>query len=175
MAAEAETGGERTEEPSQKRLQDARDRGQLPRSRELTNFATMIGGSATLLAVGGALSARMSQMMRRGLAIDPQQLRNPDGMFSSLSEACMSALTVLVPVFGALITLVVLAALALGVVTRAAPQLNLFGIGFTVTLLCGFFVLIVGLDGIMAGVTSMINSALDAAADLVHAPAAGAH
>jgi flagellar biosynthetic protein FlhB len=114
MAAESETGGERTEEPSQKRLQDARERGQLPRSRELTNFATMIGGSATLLAVGGVLSARMSQMMRRGLAIDPQRLRDPDGMFSSLSEACMSALTVLLPVFGALIALVVLAALALG-------------------------------------------------------------
>lgn len=114
MAAEAETGGERTEEPSQKRLQDARDRGQLPRSRELTNFATMIGGSTTLLAIGGVLSARMSQMMRRGLAIDPQQLRDPDGMFGSLSEACMSALTVLLPVFGALIALVVLAALALG-------------------------------------------------------------
>jgi len=114
MAAEAETGGERTEEPSQKRLQDARDRGQLPRSRELTNFATMIGGSATLVAIGGVLSARMSQMMRRGLAIDPQQLRDPDGMFSSLSQACLSALTVLLPVFGALIALVVLAALALG-------------------------------------------------------------
>ena len=114
MAAEAETGGERTEEPSQKRLQDARDRGQLPRSRELTNFATMIGGSATLLAIGGVLSARLSQMMRRGLAIDPQQLRDPGGMFGSLSEACMSALTVLLPVFGALIALVVLAALALG-------------------------------------------------------------
>jgi flagellar biosynthesis protein FlhB len=114
MAAEAETGGERTEEPSQKRLQDARDRGQLPRSRELTNFATMIGGSATLLAIGGVLSARMSQMLRRGLTIDPQQLRDADGMFSSLSEACMSALTVLLPVFGALIVLVVLAALALG-------------------------------------------------------------
>jgi flagellar biosynthetic protein FliR len=65
--------------------------------------------------------------------------------------------------------------LALGVVTRAAPQLNLFGIGFTVTLLCGFFVLIAGLDGIMAGVNSMIGSALQAAADLVHARAAGAH
>lgn len=114
MAAEAETGGERTEEPSQKRLDDARARGQVPRSRELTNFATMIGGSATLLAIGGVLSARMSQMMRRGLAIDPQQLRDPDGMFSSLSDACMSALTVLLPVFGALIALVVLAALALG-------------------------------------------------------------
>src|SRR5258708_34514508 len=39
--------------------------------------------------------------------------------------------------------------LALGVVPRAAPQLNLFGVGFTITLMCGFFVLIVGLDVIM--------------------------
>ena len=65
--------------------------------------------------------------------------------------------------------------LALGVVTRAAPQLNLFGIGFTITLMCGFFVLIAGLDGIMTGISSLINSALTAAAELVNAPAAGAH
>jgi flagellar biosynthesis protein FliR len=63
--------------------------------------------------------------------------------------------------------------LALGVVTRAAPQLNLFGIGFTITLLCGFFVLMVGLDGIMSGIMSLINSALAAAGELVGAPAAG--
>ena len=63
--------------------------------------------------------------------------------------------------------------LALGVVTRAAPQLNLFGIGFTITLMCGFFVLIAGLDGIMTGISSLINSALMAAAELVGAPAAG--
>lgn len=65
--------------------------------------------------------------------------------------------------------------LALGVVTRAAPQLNLFGIGFTITLMCGFFVLIVGLGGIMDGISSLIDSALEAVADLVRGPAAGAH
>jgi flagellar biosynthesis protein FliR len=64
--------------------------------------------------------------------------------------------------------------LALGVVTRTAPQLNLFGIGFTITLLCGFFVLIVGLDGIMAGVYRLIESALTAVGELVGAPTAGA-
>jgi len=64
--------------------------------------------------------------------------------------------------------------LALGVVTRAAPQLNLFGIGFTITLLCGFFVLMVGLDGIMVGISGLIDSALAAVVDLVAAPA-GAH
>jgi flagellar biosynthetic protein FlhB len=114
MAAEAETGGERTEEPSQKRLHDARERGQVPRSRELTNFVTMVGGSAMLVAIGGSLAARLSQMMRRGLVIDAQRLSAPDGMQSSLGEACISALTVLLPVFGALIGLVLLASVALG-------------------------------------------------------------
>ncbi len=114
MAAEAETGGERTEEPSQKRLQDARERGQVPRSRELTNFATMIGGSATLMAVGGTLATRLSQMMRHGLNIDAQALRDPDAMFTALGEACSSALTVLLPLFAVLIGLVLLASLLLG-------------------------------------------------------------
>jgi flagellar biosynthesis protein FlhB len=114
MAEEAETGGERTEEPSQKRLQDARERGQVPRSRELTNFATMIGGSATLVAVGGSLAAHLSQMMRHALSIDPQRLRDPDSMLTSLGEACISAVTVLLPIFGALIALVLLASVMLG-------------------------------------------------------------
>ena len=64
--------------------------------------------------------------------------------------------------------------LALGVVTRAAPQLNLFGIGFTITLLSGFFVLLSGLDGIMSGIAALIHSALMAVAALVGASAAGA-
>src|SRR5271154_4102026 len=64
--------------------------------------------------------------------------------------------------------------LALGVVTRAAPQLNLFGIGFTITLLSGFFVLIAGLDGIMSGISSLIGSALTAVSELAGAHAAGA-
>ncbi len=114
MAAEAEQGGERTEEPSQKRLQDARERGQVPRSRELSNFATMIGGSAMLVATGSSLATHLSQMVRHGLVIDPQDLRDTDSMLSALGESCMSALTVLLPVFGALIGLVLLASVVLG-------------------------------------------------------------
>jgi flagellar biosynthetic protein FlhB len=114
MAAEAESGGERTEEPSQKRLQDARERGQVPRSRELTNFATMIAGSASLVAIAGTLSGRMSQIMRQGLSIDAGQLSDPDGMFTALGQACIGAVTLMLPVFGAVIALVLLASVALG-------------------------------------------------------------
>jgi flagellar biosynthesis protein FliR len=58
-------------------------------------------------------------------------------------------------------------------VTRAAPALNLFGIGFTISLLSGFFVLSAGLDGIMSGISALINSALMAVTELLGAPAAG--
>jgi len=65
--------------------------------------------------------------------------------------------------------------MALGVVTRAAPQLNLFGIGFTITLICGFFVLITGLGGIMSGISTLIDDALRAVIGLVGTPAAAVH
>ena len=57
--------------------------------------------------------------------------------------------------------------LALGVVTRAAPQLNLFGIGFPITMMAGFFALIAGLDSLMNGIDGLIGNALSAAADLI--------
>ncbi len=57
--------------------------------------------------------------------------------------------------------------LALGVVTRAAPQLNLFGIGFPITMLAGYLILVVGSDGIMVGISSLIHNSLVAAASLV--------
>jgi flagellar biosynthetic protein FlhB len=112
--AESEMGGERTEEPSQRRLQEARERGQLPRSRELTNFAGMIGGSATLVAVGSTVASHMAQMMRRSLSFNGQTLRTTDSMSASLGDACLSALTAVLPVFGALIVMVLLASVALG-------------------------------------------------------------
>jgi flagellar biosynthetic protein FlhB len=114
MAAESEQGGERTEEPSQRRLDQARERGQVPRSRELTNFATMIGGSAALVAVGGTLVGRMSHIMHNSLTIDPLRLESPDSMTASLGEAAMSGLIGILPIFGTLIALVLLAAVVLG-------------------------------------------------------------
>jgi flagellar biosynthesis protein FlhB len=112
--AESEMGGERTEEPSQRRLQEARERGQIPRSRELTNFATMIGGSAALVAIGGTVAAHLSQLMRRSLSIDEKSLRTTDSMATSLGDAGISAVTAVLPVFGALICMVLLASVILG-------------------------------------------------------------
>jgi flagellar biosynthetic protein FlhB len=114
MAEESEQGGETTEEPSARRLQQARERGQVPRSRELTNFATMIGGSAALIAVGGTLVGHMVQIMRTSLAVDPQSLSDPESMMASLGVAATTAVAAVLPIFGTLIGLVLLASVALG-------------------------------------------------------------
>jgi flagellar biosynthetic protein FlhB len=95
-------------------LEQARARGQVPRSRELTNFATMIGGSAALVAVGGTLVGRMSHIMHSSLSIDPSRLDSTDSMTASLGEAVLSGLSGLLPIFGTLVALVLLAALVLG-------------------------------------------------------------
>ncbi len=112
--AEAESGGEKTEEPSARRLEQARERGQLPRSRELVNFATMIGGSATLIAVGGSLAGRMSHLMRTSLSIEAERLRDSDSMTAALGSAATDAVVALLPIFGTLIVLVLLASVMLG-------------------------------------------------------------
>lgn len=106
--------GDKTEDASPKRLQDARERGQIPRSRELGNFATMIGGSAVLLVIGGSLAARMAQIMRSGLSIGPERLADPQSMTATLSDGILGTVWILLPIFGVLIVLVLLAAIALG-------------------------------------------------------------
>jgi len=115
MAEEAEQGGERTEDPSQRRLQEARERGQVPRSRELMTFAAMIGGSVALAATSSESAAKMSQLMRRFMSIDAHQLDDTQSMFTALREASMLALSALLPIFGALVAIVVLAGIAIGV------------------------------------------------------------
>jgi flagellar biosynthetic protein FlhB len=112
--AESPQGGERTEEPSQRRLTEARERGQVPRSRELTNFATMIGGSAALIAMGTTLTGTMSLLMRHSMSIDPERLEDPHFMMSALGDAAITVLLAALPLFGALIGLVLLAAVVLG-------------------------------------------------------------
>lgn len=134
----------------------------------------MIMGTLTYLALNGHL------VLLAALANSFQTL--PIGMSHVDRDFLMSVATWGARIFetGLLVALpaviaLVIVNIALGVVTRAAPQLNLFGIGFTITLLCGFLVLMVGLDGITAGVTRLIETALAAVAELTAAPAAAVH
>ncbi|MBG4393319.1 EscU/YscU/HrcU family type III secretion system export apparatus switch protein, partial [Pseudomonas aeruginosa] len=50
--AESESGQDKTEEPTEKRRREAREKGQLPRSRELNTLAILMAGAGGLLIYG---------------------------------------------------------------------------------------------------------------------------
>ena len=114
MAEEAESGGEKTEDPSQRRLDQARERGQVPRSRELTNFATMMGGSVALIAISDSLVGRVSLILRNSLSFDPQRLEDPSSMTGFMGDAIVSGLVAILPIFAVLIGVIFLASVVLG-------------------------------------------------------------
>jgi flagellar biosynthetic protein FliR len=65
------------------------------------------------------------------------------------------ALTIALPGLTALL----IVNLAFGVVSRAAPTLNLFAIGFPVVLICGLIIVLVGLPSVQSGFIGMMREA----------------
>src|SRR3569833_1613899 len=60
-----EGGQERTEEATPKRLREAREKGQVARSRELTSFIMMMATGGALLFLGGGLVTAFMQIMSK--------------------------------------------------------------------------------------------------------------
>lgn len=58
---------------------------------------------------------------------------------------------------------ILLVNLCFGVVSRSAPQLNIFGVGFPVTLTLGFVVLVFALSNLLPELRHMVDQALTAA------------
>ena len=60
--------GARTEEPTPRRLREARRRGELPQGRELTAAAALLAGLAALAATGPSSAGALAELLRHALA-----------------------------------------------------------------------------------------------------------
>ena len=67
--AEEQTGQERTEQPTERRLQEARKKGQVPRSKELNTMLSLLLASISLLVFGGYISQNLMQISVEGFSI----------------------------------------------------------------------------------------------------------
>ncbi len=68
--AEEDSDLEKTESPSQRRLDQAREEGQVARSRELSTFAVLMAGGAGIWLMGSALAQQLISLIRDGLTLD---------------------------------------------------------------------------------------------------------
>ena len=105
---------ERTEQATPKRLREAREKGQVPRSKELNSMALLMAAAGGLLVMGEYLINGLGDIVRTGLTIE--QARNIDshaiaGMFG---EAALNSMVLISPLFVLLVVVVIMTPLGLG-------------------------------------------------------------
>jgi len=112
--AENENGQERTEEPTAKRLREARDKGQIPRSRELSSAAVVGAGGLALMLFGGTMARQTLEWFRGALSLDPGLLATPQRMPEALGASLGQGLLIAAPLLAATVAGAIVAGLALG-------------------------------------------------------------
>jgi flagellar biosynthesis protein FlhB len=105
---------DKTEAPSQKRLDDARKEGRVPRSRELTAAAVMVSAGLVLLVSGRSIGTKLGDLMRAGLSISPERAFDSAAMTQALGDLSVAALWAIAPVLGLTLVVALAAPLAIG-------------------------------------------------------------
>jgi len=106
MAEESDL--EKTEEPSGRRIEQAREQGQVPHSRELGTFLTLIVAGSAFWMMGGWFAQRSIAIARKGFSIEAKYMREPDMMLSRLSDISVDALLTFSPLLALLLLAAVL-------------------------------------------------------------------
>ena len=90
--AESESGADKSEEPTSKRLEEARQKGQIARSKELGTLAVTFGGAAALLIFGAEMGRAMLDLMQGNFALSREVLLDEGSMARYLLRTGMEAL-----------------------------------------------------------------------------------
>lgn len=97
--AEHDDDQERTERATEKRLRDAREKGDVPRSRDLSAALIALASVGTLLVMRPWLGEHLRRLMRIGLAYGPDQATGSAAMGAAATAAGLEALKLLAPLF----------------------------------------------------------------------------
>ena len=95
MAEESDL--EKTEQPSQQRLEKAREEGQVARSRELTTFVLLMAGGAGLWLMGSAITQKLIKLLRDGLTLDKRMAYDTEHLLPHLHTLSQDALVAIFP------------------------------------------------------------------------------
>ncbi len=95
--SENEQAGEKTELPTEKRLRDAREQGNIPRSRELATAAVFGAGVLALLGFSGFITRNALDWMRFAMAPDPALRGTPLALFGHAGELLLRLMVAILP------------------------------------------------------------------------------
>jgi len=91
--------GEKTEEPTAKKLSDARKKGQIARSKDLGTMFVLVGSALAMMLVGNVLVDRLSAMMKRLFSLSYQETQDVNALFGVVSGSVMGVVEPLMWIF----------------------------------------------------------------------------
>ncbi|MEH6823987.1 MAG: flagellar biosynthesis protein FlhB [Motiliproteus sp.] len=112
--AEEETGQEKTEEPTPKRLKDAREKGDIARSKELTTTVMLLTAATGLIVFGPRIALGLERVMSRSFVLDRRDLFDPAMMFDHLGSSVVEMLWALLAFYGVVVLAAIIGPIALG-------------------------------------------------------------
>lgn len=112
--ADQQDSQERTEQPTPKRLADARRKGQIARSRELTTMLVLFGGAAALFLSGRYTMGGLTGIMTESFQLSHAEVFAPGLVEVRFLEIILAALGAIAPLLVAATAVALAAPLALG-------------------------------------------------------------
>ncbi|MCP2225435.1 MULTISPECIES: flagellar biosynthesis protein FlhB [Pseudomonas] len=112
--AESESGQDKTEDPTEKRKKDSREKGEIARSKELNTLAVMLAGAGGLLVFGGALAQDMMELMRMNFTLSREVILDQRNMGAFLLHSGQIALLAIQPVMITLLLAALIGPISLG-------------------------------------------------------------
>ena len=112
--AESESGQDKTEEPTEKRKKDAREKGEIARSKELNTVAVTLGGAGGVLAFGGYLAETLMSLMRMNFSLTREVIVDERSMGAFLLASGKMAIWSVQPILILLFVISFVAPIALG-------------------------------------------------------------
>ncbi len=114
MAEGQNEAQERSEEATPKRQEEAREKGQVGRSRELNTMALLLVASSGFFVFGGYMVNKLSMLMINYFSVSRSPIYDGSQLGRSFMEACFSALQGIAPLLVALFLAALLAPMLVG-------------------------------------------------------------
>jgi flagellar biosynthetic protein FlhB len=162
MAGDSEQ--ERTEPASPRRLEQAREEGDIPRSRELATCAVLFAAGAGLMFTGDSLVRQMNRLVASGMSFDRGQAFDFNLLLGRLADDLAGVLLAFVPLAGVLFVAALASPILIGgwifSGSALAPKFNrlnpLSGLGNMISARAGVELLKAIAKSLLVGIVSWI-------------------
>lgn len=114
MAEDNDSSQEKTEEPTARKQEKAREEGQIPRSRELTTTFILLAGTIGLIIFGSYMTTKLAGMTSYNFDLSREVIFDTEAMVHHFTASLYHGMMSVMPVFGLLFVASIAGPIALG-------------------------------------------------------------